>query len=264
MKINRAILSKVAFWVSTMLLMGVGLASAQGGTPTDTISYQGYLTDSAGSPIDSTLDMKVEFFAVSSDGTALYSETHSDVTVSQGQFNLNLGGGTTSDVWSDVDFSQTLWLEITLDPTGTPETLSPRVQLSTVAYARFAFAIADNAVTPTKLNGITGNGTSGQVVSSDGSGGFSWADAGSGGSVTMNYYSTSVAGTDAADTVYVACTAGKPTGGGCTGSLAGFNAYDSCPATGAGQCTTTNPTGWSITIYENSGETATCYVACAQ
>ncbi|WP_040300182.1 beta strand repeat-containing protein, partial [Arcticibacter svalbardensis] len=40
--------------------------------------------------------------------------------------------------------------------------------------------LASQGINPSKMNGITSNGTSGQVLSSNGGGGFLWADAGSG------------------------------------------------------------------------------------
>lgn len=229
--------------------------------PSNTISYQGYLTDNSGTPIEGSRDMQVVLFTAVSGGTGVYTETHSAVTVSQGQFNLQLGSGTSSGNWSnDIDFSQALWLEITIDPVGAPETLSPRVALSTVPYARFAFAIADNAVTPTKLNGITGNGTGGQVLSSDGSGGFSWANAGGGG-LNLYYYSTtaSVPNSSNYESVYVGCTQGTPISGSCEMDFY----YGDCPATSAGNCATSNPTGWSCRTW-GDGSSVTAFVVCAE
>jgi len=85
-------------------------------------------------------------------------------------FMFSLGDGTTLDNWAtDVDFSQALWLGITVGA----ETLTPRIPLSNVAYARFAHSVASGSITETHLSGI-GTGSSGQVVSSDGSGDSSW------------------------------------------------------------------------------------------
>lgn len=44
-----------------------------------------------------------------------------------------------------------------------------------------ALGLANQGITPLKLSGITGNGTSGQVLTSNGSGAFTWADAATGG-----------------------------------------------------------------------------------
>ncbi len=188
---------------STVLLAAVivfafisGMAEAA--SPPTTIGYQGYLTDSSGNAIDGVnLEMAVEFFEVESGGAATYGETHASVTVTDGQFNVLLGDGTAATgSWpTNPDFSQALWLEITIDPSGTPETLSPRIPLTTAPYARMALAVSDGVVAPLALSGVSGNGTSGQVLSSDGGGGFAWA--------TSSSYTFSTGLSEAAGTVTV-------------------------------------------------------------
>jgi len=102
----------------------------------DTISYQGFLTDAAGTPVNSTVNMNVAFYDASPGGTLLYAEDHDNVTVSDGQFNLELGTGTaTTGTWGALDFSKALWIEVTVGG----EKLDPRIPLSAVAYARYAF-----------------------------------------------------------------------------------------------------------------------------
>ena len=61
-------------------------------------------------------------------------------------------------------------------------------------------SIASNAVGADELN-VTGNGTSGQVLASDGDGTFSWADAASGGGLTVSTISTNT--TAVKDYLYV-------------------------------------------------------------
>src|SRR5690606_29853095 len=65
---------------------------------------------------------------------------------------------------------------------GTPDataSVKGKIQLAgDLAGTAAAPVIANQAVTPAKLKNITGNGTSGQVLTSDGAGGFSWAAAG--------------------------------------------------------------------------------------
>lgn len=61
----------------------------------------------------------------------------------------------------------------------------PSLAASKITSGTFSTArIADNAITAAKLN-VSGNGTSGQVLSSDGDGSFSWVSAGGTGTVTQ-------------------------------------------------------------------------------
>ncbi|MDM8543868.1 hypothetical protein QUF90_22565 [Desulfococcaceae bacterium HSG9] len=147
------------------------MVSVAWSAPPTTISYQGFLTDSSGNPITSSVDMNVGFYNIVSGGTSIYTETHSGVTVSAGQFNILLGGGT-SPSGAFPDFTDALWIAVTV----AGQTMSPRIPMSAVPYARFAFSVADASITASKLNGASGNGTAGQVLSSNGTGGFSWAD----------------------------------------------------------------------------------------
>jgi len=56
------------------------------------ISYQGYLTDPAGAPVDATLSITFNIYSVSTSGTPLWSDTQS-VAVSKGLFSVELGAG---------------------------------------------------------------------------------------------------------------------------------------------------------------------------
>ena len=61
----------------------------------------------------------------------------------------------------------------------------PSLAASKITSGTFSTArIADNAITAAKLN-VSGNGTSGQVLASDGDGSFSWTSAGGTGTVTQ-------------------------------------------------------------------------------
>ncbi len=171
---------KKAMFLATAVVFVLNLCVVEAASPPTTIGYQGYLTDSSGNAIDgATLDIQVEVFETLSGGGATYGETHANVSVTDGQFNVLLGDGTaTTGSWpTNPDFSQALWLEITIDPSGANETLSPRIPLTTAPYARTALAVSDGVVTPLVLSGVSGNGTPGQVLSSDGGGGFAWANA---------------------------------------------------------------------------------------
>jgi hypothetical protein len=95
------------------------------------LNYQGYLVDSSdSSAVTGTLEMTFKLFGAETDGTELWSETHTAVTVSNGTFQVFLGG-LTSFPEGLFDGSE-LWLQTQV---GT-EILSPRKPLVSVAYSQ--------------------------------------------------------------------------------------------------------------------------------
>ncbi len=55
------------------------------------VNYQGYLTDSGGNPISSTVTLQFSIWDASSGGNQVWSETHNNVPVSSGYFSVLLG-----------------------------------------------------------------------------------------------------------------------------------------------------------------------------
>ena len=92
---------------------------------TNSINYQGRLTDSAGNPLSGAYEMTFSLYEVPSGGTALDTDTHS-VAVENGLFN------------TEIDFDQSyfdgraLWLGITV---GADAEMTPRQELRPVPYA---------------------------------------------------------------------------------------------------------------------------------
>jgi hypothetical protein len=90
------------------------------------INYQGYLVNSSDtSAVTDTLEMTFKIYAAETGGSELWWETHSEVAVLNGLFNVLLG---TPD---SLFTGQELWLETTVGG----ETLSPRKKLISVPYA---------------------------------------------------------------------------------------------------------------------------------
>ena len=86
-----------------------------------TTHYQGFVTDVNGDPVDGNYNFEFAFYPAISGGTAVFSETHSNVPISNGAFNVVFGsktaGGIPESVWQSDPY-----LEITINT----ETLSPR------------------------------------------------------------------------------------------------------------------------------------------
>ncbi len=133
----------------------------------DLINYQGYLTDTSGSPIDTasapggTIQITFKIYGAETGGTAVWEETQ-DVVVKEGIINVQLGGSGSPFIPEDLPY----WLGIAV---GTDEEMTERQPLTAVPFALHAqeagyaesvgagavgqSAIADNAVTDAKILG---------------------------------------------------------------------------------------------------------------
>jgi len=116
-----------------VLLLGVipylGYADVPG-----TISFQGYLSDDSGKPVNGTTDI-----TFSMPGTA-WVELHTGVPVKRGVFSVQLGSQT--PFAGEVDFSEMpQWLEIEVN------SASRTVPLSSVPYAFHAQTVAGGGLT---------------------------------------------------------------------------------------------------------------------
>jgi len=92
----------------------------------ESINYQGRLTDSSGNPLSGTYTMTFRIYEASLGGTALATDTHS-VTVMDGLFSTTINLGTSS-----FD-GRALWLGITVQ--GEASEMTPRQELRPVPYA---------------------------------------------------------------------------------------------------------------------------------
>lgn len=104
------------------------------------ISYQGILTDNAGTPVNGTVTMVCELFPGATDGNPVWSETHTDVTVTNGVFHILLG----SNAPFNVSFDMPYFLSIAVDGTA----LLPRIELASSPYSLNTARIQGQAVSP--------------------------------------------------------------------------------------------------------------------
>ncbi len=94
----------------------------------ETLSYQGTLTDGAGSPVpDDDYSITFRIYDTDAGGTALWTETQT-VTVTEGIFNAILGSSVPVNLTFDVPY----WLGLTV---GADPELAPRVELTSTPYA---------------------------------------------------------------------------------------------------------------------------------
>ncbi|NUN09595.1 MAG: tail fiber protein [Ignavibacteriaceae bacterium] len=109
------------------------------------LSYQGYLTDAGGTPRNGNAIITFKLYDAPSGGNMLWSEVDKTVIVEKGFFATLLGSPTS---FGSLAFDKQYYL--TLTPQGENE-ITPRIPLTSSAYAVNAASVADNAITTSKL-----------------------------------------------------------------------------------------------------------------
>lgn len=107
-----------------ILLLALIISSSFAYSQPNKITYQGVLTDDAGALINGSRNLVFKVYDALTDGNLLATDTHNAVSISNGLFNVELNIGS-------VDFSQELWLEITVEST----VLTPRIAFNASGYA---------------------------------------------------------------------------------------------------------------------------------
>jgi hypothetical protein len=116
---------------AALVLLGTGCAEDGLGPLT---SYQGRLTDENGNPLNGTVDLTIKLYHTAGGGNPVHSETHSNVVVDDGLFDMAIGP-TSFGSLSPEDMTQPLWLEVTVDDGTYSEVLTPRQRLLGSPYA---------------------------------------------------------------------------------------------------------------------------------
>jgi hypothetical protein len=121
------------------------------------INYQGMLTNEYGEPLTGMYDITFKIYNASSEGIKRWEETQTDVAVTDGLFNVILGGATVDGI--DLDFSEEYWLDITVGAEHMPE----RLRFTSVGYA-YRAKIADSATVAVSASAGGGWTDDGSVV----------------------------------------------------------------------------------------------------
>ena len=125
------------------LFLAVALSSAALAVP-QRINYQGFLTDSAGIPLDTTVAVAFQLFDAPTEGAVVWNEVHPNITVNNGLFSAQLG---TYMPLLDV-FASDVWLGISI---GNNAEMTPRRQIISVPHA-YRVGTVDGAYGGTILN----------------------------------------------------------------------------------------------------------------
>ena len=119
-------------------------------TSTSTISYQGRLADSGGTPITGKQNMEFRLYDAPTGGVPLWTEMWTGgnaVDVSDGLFNVMLGS-IDATLASAIEGHDELYLGITV---GTDSEMEPLVQLGSVPFSMQAMTVPDGSITEGKI-----------------------------------------------------------------------------------------------------------------
>jgi len=111
-------------------------------------NYQGYLTDANGAPVNDTVSMTFGIYDAAEGGSALWTEIHESVTVTNGDFNVILGKTAS---FTGALFDGERYLGITV---GAGEELTPRSKFTSVAFSirtNMANTVVNGAITEEKI-----------------------------------------------------------------------------------------------------------------
>lgn len=135
-------------WLALLLTLGLvlGSTSVSYAEIPATISYQGVLTDAAGAVVPDGA-YQLTFTLYNAGGSALWTETHANVAVTGGIFQVILGSVTSL---AALPFDQPYQLGITVNNGGE---LTPRLPFTAVPYSLSARTLVPGAAV-TSLNGL--------------------------------------------------------------------------------------------------------------
>lgn len=114
-----------------------------------TMNYQGYLTNSGGTPVNGQVGIIFSLYDVQSGGTALWTETQSAVQVTNGVYSATLGSTNPINLAFDAQY----YLGVKV---GTDAEMTPRQALTSVGYAikaKEADTVAAGSITDASISG---------------------------------------------------------------------------------------------------------------
>jgi hypothetical protein len=137
--------------LGAMLLASCFTAATARAVP-DTLTYSGYLEQS-GAPYTGAVTAIFDLYRGPTGGTSVWTQTFPSVSVVNGAFTVQLGGGAVAPMDFSVLDGAALYLGVTLN--GTP--LAPRSPMLSVPYARRA-ELADSVPWSSVTNVSVGTG----------------------------------------------------------------------------------------------------------
>jgi len=170
---------------SDLVAWASGRAAVAAGNVPSVMNYQGHLQDDSGVPLDGTYDITFRIYDSVSAPAALWTETHTDVTVREGYFSVLLGY---SNPLPDSLFSTPdRYIGVTVAPY---DEMTPRQRFASVPYAFHAWQ-TDRAFLADRAFGLSApdeNPRNAVVVDNDGKVGIGTLNPGSQLHVAGDYY----------------------------------------------------------------------------
>ena len=160
---------KLPFQVILGALLALTVTAALGaGTPL-LMNYQGRLTDAGGQPLSGNYSIVFTIYddpVLGNPGNVKWQETHPNVTVTDGLFDVLLGAGTPAvPITEGVFTSPDRWLGIKV---GSDPEISPRTKMASAAYSfatnHWTFRITDGADTSLVTRGEWGIARDGNTL----------------------------------------------------------------------------------------------------
>ena len=102
-----------AYFIVCLVLLVTSLTTATMAQAPRSMSFQGYLTDTAGTAIDVPQDLMIRLFDVEAGGSSVWARTYTSVPVDDGGFTVVLENGAPS--FETVSFDDSLWIEVEVD-----------------------------------------------------------------------------------------------------------------------------------------------------
>jgi hypothetical protein len=127
--------------IASMLAVLCLLATAVLAAPPSMVNYQGTLTDGTGNPLMGTHELTFNIYAYETGGDPLWTETHREVLLNMGIFNVMLGQW--ESLLPDLFEGSWRWIGISVDEGAE---MIPRMRMTSVPWALRA-AVADSAAT---------------------------------------------------------------------------------------------------------------------
>lgn len=171
-KISIKVISKQIITIFTVLLITIAFIPQYGIAQTpEKMSYQAVIRDSSNELVTNTqVGMQISILQGTANGSAVYAETQTPTTNINGLVSVEVGAGTTSGDFTNIDWSAgPYFIKTETDPTGgSTYSITGTSQLMSVPYALYAKESGSSVPGPAGEDGEDGVGITSTNDNNDG------------------------------------------------------------------------------------------------